>query len=193
MVDGEKYDAVVLAYGLCGKALDGITAMKTALVLPKAHDCITVFLGSRDRYQEKFQEEPGTFWYIRDYVERSSEDELDGFGGPGLYEDADRLFHEYVEKYGEDNALFLMKEMSAWQSHYKRAVFIDTGIGPPDGTSSIARQKAHSQGWNYQELKADFVLLERLLEGDWQEDFLVLNPGQKIQMAVTDEVIQISD
>lgn len=187
-----KYDAIVLAYGLCGKALDGIQATSLNLVIPRAHDCITLFLGSRNRYQEEFQKEPGTFWYIKDYVERSAEDELDGFGGPGLQGESDSLLQEYIEKYGEDNALYLINEMAAWQAHYKRAVYINTGFGVEDETASRAKEKAKIQGWIYQEMKGNLVLLERLLSGNWENDFLILKPGQKVQMATSDEVVQIS-
>ena len=64
------YDAVVLAYGLCGKATAGLTAKNAPLVLPRAHDCITLFLGSRERYTREFNRCPGTYWYALDYVER---------------------------------------------------------------------------------------------------------------------------
>jgi hypothetical protein len=188
----EKYQAILLAYGLCGKALAGIEATHLTLVLPRAHDCITLFLGSRERYRAEFEREPGTFWYIRDYVERSTTDELDGFGGPGLYDQSESLFQEYVEKYGEDNALFLMKEMSAWQSHYKRAVFIGTGIGDENETDLHAKKRAGQNNWSYKQLEGDLRLLKRLLDGDWDQDFLVVEPGQKVQMRADDEIIGIS-
>ena len=47
------YDAVVLAYGLCGGAAAGIVARDLPVVLPRAHDCITLMLGGRDRYDRE--------------------------------------------------------------------------------------------------------------------------------------------
>src|SRR5512145_92654 len=49
------YDAVILAYGLCGKATAGLKARHTPLVITRAHDCITLFLGSRTRYTDEFE------------------------------------------------------------------------------------------------------------------------------------------
>ena len=66
----KDFDAVVLAYGLCGQATLGLVARDIPLVLPRAHDCITLFLGSRARYQEQFEGNPGTYWYSLDYIER---------------------------------------------------------------------------------------------------------------------------
>ena len=72
---GQGYQAVVMAYGLCGKATAGITARDVPVVIPRAHDCITLFLGSRARYTQEHEKAPGTYWYSLDYIERGS---LDG-------------------------------------------------------------------------------------------------------------------
>ena len=67
---GQGYDAIVLAYGLCGQATAGLVARDIPLVIPRAHDCITLFLGSRARYNAQFEDQPGTYWYVQDYIER---------------------------------------------------------------------------------------------------------------------------
>ena len=63
-IDGVNapYDAIVLAYGLCGGATSGLRAGSIPLVAPRAHDCITIFLGSRARYTTEFTGNPGTYW-----------------------------------------------------------------------------------------------------------------------------------
>src|SRR3972149_3209798 len=75
---GSDYDAVVLAYGLCGGATAGLRAGRVPLVVPRAHDCITIFLGSRERYGEQFGAPPGTYWHVGDAIER----ERGAGGGP---------------------------------------------------------------------------------------------------------------
>src|SRR3970282_111799 len=79
---GTPYDAVVLAYGLCGGATAGLRAGSIPLVVPRAHDCITLFLGDRARYQAEFVGNPGTYWYVQDYLERTDERRaVRGLGG----------------------------------------------------------------------------------------------------------------
>jgi hypothetical protein len=39
----DDIDAVVLAYGLCGRGTAGLRAGRHPFVIPRAHDCITVF------------------------------------------------------------------------------------------------------------------------------------------------------
>src|ERR1022692_646944 len=56
------YEAILLGYGLCGNGLDGLTARHTRLVLPRAHACIALLMGSRERYRQYFEENPGTYY-----------------------------------------------------------------------------------------------------------------------------------
>jgi len=186
----EGYDAVLLAYGLCGQATAGLVARGVPLVIPRAHDCITLFLGSRERYQREFAECPGTYWYNLDYMERS-----DGSGGSvalGSHAstDIDAVYQEYVEKYGKDNADYLMEVMGAWQQHYQRAAYIDMGVGDSSHIEAQARAQAEQRGWRFDRLAGDLVLIRRLLYGDWDEDFLVVLPGQRIKMTYDDRVME---
>ena len=186
---GQGYDAAILAYGLCGRALTGLVARGVPLVVPRAHDCITLFLGSRLRYNEQFEQFPGTYWYALDYIERN-----DGSGtslsmGSGSDADLKSVYDEYVNKYGKDNADYLMEVMGAWQAHYKRAALIDMGVGDISAVESRARAQAARRGWVFDRLAGDLVLIRRLLNGDWAEDFLVLSPGQQVTMTYDDSVV----
>ena len=69
-VDTEAYDAILLGYGLCNNGLVGITAKDIPLVLPRAHDCITLFLGDRKRYSTYFIDHPGTYFKTSGWIER---------------------------------------------------------------------------------------------------------------------------
>ena len=187
--EGKGYDAVVLAYGLCGKSTDGLRAGSIPLVLPRAHDCITIFLGSRQRYRQEFEQTPGTYWYAQDYIERD-----DGSGaslsiGANTSGDAEAVYASYVEKYGQDNADYLMEVMGAWQSHYSRAAFIDLGVGDGSSVEQRARADAGRRGWNFEKLRGDLGLVQRLVNGNWDEDFLVVQPGQTIKMTYDEEII----
>ena len=43
----DHYDAILLGYGLCGNGTAGLKARSIPLIIPRAHDCCTIFLGSR--------------------------------------------------------------------------------------------------------------------------------------------------
>ena len=159
------------------------------MVLPRAHDCITIFLGSRERYNQEFTGTPGTYWYVQDYIERD-----DGSGaslsiGANTSADSEATYAEYVAKYGRDNADYLMEVMGAWQAHYHRAAYIDLGIGDGSAVEARARADAARRGWAFERMAGDMVLIRRLLYGDWNEDFLVLGPGQSISMTYDEAIL----
>jgi hypothetical protein len=185
----KSYDAIVMGYGLCGQATAGLMARSKPLIIPRAHDCITLFLGSRDRYQEQFEGYPGTYWYAQDYIERD-----DGSGGSlamgtSIDDDSEKVRAEYVEKYGQDNADYLMEVMGAWQKHYQRAAYIDLGLGDGAAVETKAHEQSTRRGWSFDRVAGDMVLLRRLLHGDWSDDFLTLQPGQTLVMTYDAAVI----
>lgn len=189
--DAERpYDAVVMAYGLCGRATDGLVARDVPLVIPRAHDCITLFLGGRGRYQQQFSDHPGTYWYVRDYVERKGPGTSLSIGaGMDGGDDITEVYETYVEKYGRDNADYLMEVIGAWREHYNRAAYIDMGVGDSSEVESATRQEADRRGWSFDRLAGDLVLIRRLLEGDWGADFLIVEPGRAVQMTYDERVV----
>ncbi len=192
---GGPYDAIVLAYGLCGAATAGLRAGSVPLVVPRAHDCITLFLGSRDRYTAEFTGHPGTYWYAQDFVERS-EDPGGAFAGMGAMSDAAaRATHaEFVAKYGEDNAAYLMEALGGWRSHYDRAAYVDMAVADARAAAAVearARDDAERRGWSFEKLAGELLLVRRLLDGDWgPDDFLVLRPGERLAMSYDEAVIR---
>jgi hypothetical protein len=191
---GAPYDAILLAYGLCGAATAGLRAGSIPLVVPRAHDCITLFLGSRDRYTAEFAGHPGTYWYVQDFVERS--DDGGAFAGMGAVSDAEAraTYEEYVARYGEDNAAYLMEALGGWRSHYDRAALVDMAVadrGAAAAVEAFARDDATRRGWAFEKLAGELILVRRLLDGHWgAEDFLVLQPGERLAMSYDEAVIR---
>ncbi len=185
---GQEYDAVVLAYGLCGKSTEGLVARDVPMIIPRAHDCITLLLGSRKRYQQEFDKQPGTYWFANGYVERGKRvGSTLPMGAAGL--DTREIYEQYVTKYGKDNADYLMEVMGAWSKYYTRAAFIDLGVGEEATAERVARENAQRRGWTFERITGDLVLIRRLLEGDWGNDFLILKPGEQITASHDEQII----
>lgn len=188
-----QYDAIALAYGMCGLATVGLTARHTPLVIPRAHDCITLYLGSRCRYQAEFDAHPGTYWYSHDYLERREPGSSTALGAAGL-EDMAALRETYVEKYGEENADYLIRVMGEWRSHYDRAAFIDTGTTGAEQYETLARQQAQQHGWAFERKRGDNRLIKMLLRGEWPADeFLVVPPQHMIRQRGGDRLIDAQE
>ena len=56
-------EAVALAYGLCGRGTAELHPLRHRLVIPRAHDCITIFLGSKERYAAHQKACPSCYYY----------------------------------------------------------------------------------------------------------------------------------
>lgn len=185
-----EYDAVLLAYGLCGAATAGLTARSAPLVLPRAHDCITLYLGSRERYLAEFEKHPGTYWYSVDYMERQDPANSVALGAAGI-EASEAEYEKYVAKFGEETAAMLMEELRRWSQHYTRAAFIDTGLGDPEPFEQQARARAEREGWLFERVAGDRRLMNMLIGGDWPEDeFLVVPVGHTVQQAADERIVR---
>jgi hypothetical protein len=170
-VEGD-FEAILLGYGLCSNGIEGITARKTKIVVPRAHDCITFLLGSKERYREYFDSHPGTYWYSPGWIETGSQ--------PGK-ERYELLLKSYAEKYGEENAEYLMGMEQNWFKTYSNAAFVDLGAGDSAYYKAYTKECAEWLKWKYEELKGRSALIENLLAGHWtDEDFLTVNPGETI-------------
>ncbi|MBN1203019.1 MAG: DUF1638 domain-containing protein [Anaerolineae bacterium] len=191
MVQPGECDAILLVYGMCGTSTLGLTARHTPLVIPRAHDCITLYLGSHQRYRQEFDAHPGTYWYSLDYMERNEDGSRVALGAANLGM-MDAVYEEYVAKYGQDNADYLMEVMGEWRTHYDRAVYIDMGLGNGHEYEQMAQEQAQRYGWLFERKQGDRRLLEMLLGGDWPEDvFLLVPPGHTIRQAGDDGLIRV--
>ncbi len=184
------YDAILLTYALCGRAIDGLISREIPLVIPRAHDCITLYLGSRAAYTEQQNNHPGTYWYSQDYLERSGRYGENMALGSAYPSDLNKTYDEYVRKYGEDNAKYLMETMNSWQQHYTRAVLFESEFGVDDGIRKKANEEANKNGWKLESIPANFQLVRKLLFGEWDDDFLVIPPNHKVLMTVDERVLE---
>lgn len=186
------YDAIVLGYGLCGGAAAGLEARDIPVVLPRAHDCITLFLGARERYAAEMNG-PATYWYVHDQVERGDDDDAVGTGaaiGSGTDAQIEATRAAYVERYGADNADYLMEVLGGWRAHYGRGAFVAMGVADETTSAAIARDEAERRGWVFESVEGSMILLRRLLDGDWDDDMLVLQPGERLAMSWDDDVVK---
>ncbi|MGE5613369.1 MAG: DUF1638 domain-containing protein [Bacillota bacterium] len=96
----EQYDAILLGYGLCGNSTSGLRARSIPLVIPRAHDCCTIFLGGRKEFLEHFGQTPSAEWYTACYYERLGcwYRDYPILSLPGGHKET---YEELVEKYGE--------------------------------------------------------------------------------------------
>jgi len=188
-VDPAEYDAVVLGYGLCNNGLHHVEAGEIPLVLPRAHDCMTLFMGSRRRYRQYFDDHLGVYFLTSGWIERGEvTGELKQLS-IGHASGMDMTYEELVARYGEDNAKYLQETLCNTEKNYRQITFIEMGVEPDDHFEQESQRRACQRGWKFEKLQGDMSMIQRLVDGPWDNDeFLVVQPGGRI-IARYDELI----
>lgn len=165
----KEFDAILLGYGLCSNGVVSLTSKKIPIVIPRVHDCISLFLGSKERYNEEFSKEPGTYWYNPSWIENafvpSEENSIE----------CKKL---YAELYGEENADYLYEmEMLA---NYHRCAYIKWNELDFPEYEKYTEDAARYFGWNFESITGDPGMMRDFLDGNWDDRFLIVEPGKKV-------------
>lgn len=179
----EDFDAILLGYALCSNGIVGLSSKKYKLVVPKAHDCISLLLGSKEKYQEYFDSHKGIYWYSPGWIENTP------MPGKKRY---DFLRKQYAAKYGEENADYLMEMEQNWFKEYQWCTFIDWPEFDNTHHKEFTRRCAEFLNWHYDEVKGTPSLLRDFIEGNWDNSrFLIVPPGQIIEPSFDNEIIKV--
>jgi hypothetical protein len=160
-----QYDTIILGYGLCSLAVVGIHANHCQLVVPKVHDCIAIFLGSNSAYTSQIKTEPGTYYLTKGWIEV----------GDTPFSDYERT----VQRYGKERADYIYKLL---MGNYKRLALINTGQYELERYQEYASRTAEQFGLRYEEIEGSNALIKKMLLGPWDEEFVVIQPGEAFQL-----------
>lgn len=159
------FDTIVLGFGLCGNAVLGISAKKSSLVIPRVDDCNAIFLGSPAIYKDMLLQSPGTYFLSRGWIESGS-----------------TLIHELEElekRHGRERALWVREKML---KHYTRLVFVETGGADMKKFKTYSRKAASTLGLDYEEVKGNPQLIQKMMGGPHTSEFIIARPGHEIRL-----------
>ena len=157
-------ETILLGYGLCSRSVDGLRSASSTLVIPRVHDCIGLLLGGRDERTGENRSETGTYYLSKGWIE----------SGDHLLAEYDRM----LDRFGEDKARQLMNTLLG---HYTRVAFIRTGPDPElNSYRDFSREFAETFGLRFEEISGTKKLMRKLIRGPWDEDFIIVPPGQEI-------------
>jgi len=178
----DDIDAVVLAYGLCGRGTAGLQAFRHKLVIPRAHDCITVFMGSKEAYAEHQRGCASCYYYTPGWNRERR------VPGP---EREQALKAELAARFDADDVEYLLEtEREQWAMH-DTATFLDLGTDNAETEAEFARRCASWLGWKFERLQGDPRLLRDLLWGNWDvERFQIIQPGMQLGHAPDETIMR---
>jgi hypothetical protein len=140
-------DAIFLGYGIC-QSLKGIEAeCDIPVVMPQVDDCISI-LFTPDRYAEEIAKEVGT-WFM-----------TPGWAEVGADMVIKELRLDRAIRYGKD-PIDMAKRLF---THYKRGLFIDTGVGENDYFIERAEEFCRTFDLTLEKTTAQSSILEESLE-----------------------------
>ncbi len=158
-------EQVILGYGLCSKGVAGVKAGKQELIVPRAHDCIALLMGSCTAYAMRFAERPGTHYLSRGWL-AECKDPL------GVTEG------EYTERVGREMAIWVMQEEL---KHYTHITLIKSG-NVEAGIIERAQRNAAFFGKQYDEIPGGMEYFQKIVGGPYESaDFFIIPPGGTIQ------------
>ncbi len=178
----DDFSAIVLAYALCGRGTAGLRAGRHRLVVPRAHDCITVFMGSKEKFACQQAASPDSYYYTPGWMEANRTP------GPARLE---ALREEFLKKFDPEDVEFLIEsEREQWAQH-GRAVYLDLGTPGANEKADEAAESARALGWKFERIPGDPSLLRDLLAGKWDAArFQIVEPGQALAHAPDERIFR---
>ncbi len=167
-------EVILLAYGLCGNGLLGIRAERCPLILPRAHDCVSILLGGMEPHSALLKENPGTYFYSPGWVR--------GKRVPGPDREA-HLRKVYDARYPDDEDMVddLVEADAYGFAHHNCAAYVD--LTENAEAESYCKDCAKHLGWQFKRLKGDSSMLLNLIKGNWPADrYLTIPPGHEVAL-----------
>jgi len=162
---------IVLGYGLCSNGIVGVAARRQRLIVPRCHDCITLFLGSRASYDELFHKIPGTYYLTPGWIEEKKDP-------------LSIVEIEYTPRVGSETATWAMQEEL---KHYTHIALISSGLTDIEPYRRRAQENAAFFGKEYLELTGTLDYFRKMVcpdlldEGDVvPDDFVSIAEGEEL-------------
>lgn len=174
--------AVVLAYGLCGRGTAGLRAVRHPLVIARAHDCITLFMGSKEAYSAHQRHCPTCYYYTPGWNRARR------VPGPEMIE---LKRAEHALRFDEEDVEFLMESEREQLAMHDTAIYLDLGTANAPAEADYARRCAAWLNWKFEHLPGNPVLLRDLLWGNWDPArYQIIQPGEQLGQAPDESILR---
>lgn len=161
----QNCDTILVAQGYCGGVWENVKAPKK-MVFPRVDDCVSIALATDDKYIPNRKK-------MRHFYDFNI---LSGLFSP------QKLYRSMVKQYGESRTKDLFE---LWFKDYHALDVVDTGLedlNTPEMTEKIEKS-ARLIGAKAHRVPGSNRILEKLVTGRWDEQFVVKQPYETISMA----------
>ncbi len=161
----ENVDYTLLLFGYCGNSLLGLVPHNNPLVIPRVDDCISLLLGGNER---------------RNALNRKA---MGYFLTRGWLSHENNLWNEYnycIKKYGPERTRQIYHVML---HNYKKLNVIETGAYNLEELLPLTEEIARELALEHAVVEGTLDLLCRALQGDWNEQFIIIEPGHEVTLS----------
>lgn len=163
-LDGDS--TVLLAFGFCGKAVVGLRSGGHRLVIPKADDCITILLGSRAA-RSSLPDSSRTYFLTKGWLDNEM----------NIWEE----YRQSLARHGQRRTETVYNLMLA---NYRHLGLIDTGAYDVHELYHRAAEIEATLKLARSIVPGSLSVLERLLAGPWDGEFVIIEPGSAVGESV---------
>jgi Protein of unknown function (DUF1638) len=158
-------ERVLLGFGFCGNAVAGLISRDYELIIPRADDCISLLLGSKEN-RRRCCSSGGVYFLTKGWLE-------------GEF----NICTEYqavLARFGPKNTELIYRRMLA---HYQFLGLIDTGAYELDVMLPLVNEIAATLNLKTCVLLGSDQYLKKLLSGPWnEEDFVIIPRHTRIEL-----------
>ena len=163
VIDNLEPGTALLAFGFCGNSMVGLKTPRARLILPRAADCMPLFLGSVEKREQMGNK---TYFFTGGYLEAERNIVVE--------------YGHYIERYDPETAAWLLKEML---KHYERLAVIITGAYEVSPVIQKIKPVAELLELPLETVQGDMGFFCELLSGPWPEErYLTVEPGGSITL-----------
>lgn len=159
----EEADTLLIAMGACGNCWEGLS-WKGTMVIPRMDDCVTILLHENDKWHPNLKK-PGHFYQF--------DRDDDHFLPTTMYKRTE-------EKYGEKRAKRICNMMFESYTHVD---VVDTDVFDCHEEKYVARMQKEADfvGVPLGFVKGSNLVIEKLVSGKWDDQFIIVKPKTPIE------------
>lgn len=163
----EEYDTVLVAMGFCGGVWHE-TMFDRTVVIPRVDDCISLLLHTDDQFHPNLKQDGHLYLFENDPKD---------FSALTLMHNTNSFTQDLDLKNLSRDFLFEM-----WFHNYRYMDIIDTGLNDcyTEEYAAAAQEQADQIKAELDYVPGSILLLEKLLSGRWDEQFILAPPGKRI-------------
>ena len=154
---------ILLAYGMCGLSVLNLYSSNATMIIPMFDDCVRMLMCKEKG--EKIPTKPNHFYFTKAWIDSER----------FLFTD----FNNYIEDYGEEDGMAIIEMMIG---AYEAIDFIDNGTYNVMSVCDSMKEEASKYGLSCGCVEGTLRVLEKMLTGNWDDEFVVKQPGEMITL-----------